>query len=279
MIDNKTQVPTIAVIGCGNMARAMLGGLVGTEIDKKYHFNCSSRSIESAQVLAGYFHSSTSMIDNSEAVAQADKVILAIKPQQAQKICQEIAAKLSSDCHIISVMAGINVQTLSQWCKTLKISRVMPNTPALIGQGMSGVFHHSEVGEKDRAFITTMVNNVGKSITVDDEDKIHSITAVSGSGPAYFFHFIYQMQKAAEEFGFSPEQAEELVKQTALGAVKLVAESDDDALTLQKKVCSPGGTTEQAINTFEHLGTGKIIQEAMKACYKRSVELSAAFRL
>ena len=274
---NKENRPIIAVLGCGNMAMAMLGGLVGTDIDEKYHFNCSSRSIQSAQTLATYFQSATAMKDNVKAVQGADKVMLCIKPQQAKDVCTEIKNALSSNCHISSVMAGITIETLSNWCGVTKISRIMPNTPALIGQGMSGIFHHPRVDDESVYFVKRMMDNVGLSLVVDDEDKIHAVTAISGSGPAYFFHFIYLMQNAAIELGFSPQDAEKLVNQTAFGAVNLVIESDDSAHTLQQKVCSPGGTTEQAIKSFENANMQKIIKEAMNASGQRSKELSKLF--
>ena len=282
VLNNKNQQntdnrPIITVLGCGNMAMAMLGGLVATDIDCRYHFNCSSRSLASAQALANCFQSATPMTDNASAVKGADKVILCIKPQQAKQVCAEIVTALSPNCHISSVMAGITVDTLNQWCGLTKISRIMPNTPALINEGMAGIFHHPQVDDESILFVTQMMNNVGLSLVVKDEEQIHSVTAISGSGPAYFFHFIHHMQNAAIELGFSPEEAEKLVNQTAFGAISLLRESDDSALVLQQKVCSPGGTTEQAINSFEQADMQKIIRNAANASCQRSKELSKLF--
>lgn len=273
---NPSAIPTVAVIGCGNMSRAMLGGLVGTEIDQKTHFMCSSRTLESANALASMLQSATAMVDNIRAVSTACKVILSIKPQQAEAVCRQIAPFLTEHCHVISIMAGLGTDTIAEWCGVTKMSRIMPNTPAFIGVGMAGIYHSSGVSRLEAEFIVRMMNQVGTSIVVESEDKMHAITAISGSGPAYFFHFMHHLQEVAIRLGFSPEEARQLVNQTALGATRLVAQSGESALGLRQKITSPGGTTEQAIRSFESSDIGQTIAKAVESCYRQSVDLSTS---
>lgn len=269
---NKTNI--IAIIGCGNMSMAMLGGLAGSVIDSQSQFRCSSRSIESAEKLASSFQSAQAMTDNAAAVLEADKVILSVKPQQAEAICREIAPHLSKHCHVISVMAGVSSATLAHWCGIETITRIMPNTPASVGRGMAGVYHSLLVKEEDKVFIHTMITQVGQYIEVDNEEKMHVITAVSGSGVAYFFHFMHHMQAVAMHLGFTASEAKQLVSQTALGAAELVQQSEKSALQLQQNVCSPGGTTVEAIAFFEQANMAEIIDGAMRACHEKSIALS-----
>ena len=265
---------TIGFIGAGNMANSLIRGLL-------------TRGMNSASILAADVdadklqHLSTdckiTAASNQQIADSADVIVLAVKPQVIEAVCTDLQlAATSSSRLIVSIAAGITIQHLQDWLGDSEaIVRCMPNTPALIGKGISGLFANANVSELQRRASEQLMDAVGVCVWVDQESDIDTVTAVSGSGPAYFFLFIEAMQEAAREMGLSEEVAKSLVYQTAVGAAELAINSEDDITELRRKVTSPGGTTERAINQFEEDGLREIVKRALTAARDRSIELAS----
>ena len=213
--------------------------------------------------------------DNITAIEQADVVILAIKPQVMEAVLTPIKDALQRKKPlIISVAAGIDLQSISSWTGgDLAIVRCMPNTPALVQQGASGLFANVQVTAGQKDISAQILNAVGMSVWVDKETQLDAVTAVSGSGPAYFFLFMEAMIEAGMKLGLSEETAKELTLKTALGAATMASASEDSPAQLRKKVTSPNGTTEKAINSFIDQDLAGMVETALKAANDRSVEL------
>lgn len=208
----------------------------------------------------------------------ADNVIvLAVKPQQLHALTQLLAGLL--DRHlVISIAAGIRTADIMRWLGGYKrIIRAMPNTPSLVGAGVTGLFAASDAAEQDRRIAETIMKAVGSVLWVSEEEMLHTVTAISGSGPAYVFYFIESMQQAAIELGLTQNEARQLSLQTFQGAIKLANESDDDAAVLRARVTSRGGTTEQAIESMEVSEVKRRIIAAIHTANKRSREMSDEF--
>jgi len=220
-------------------------------------------------------HASTS----AEIAANADVVVLAVKPQVMRAVCQEFAQAMASRRPlIISIAAGITLQHLQSWLgDDVPVVRCMPNTPALVGKGATGLFANSRVSAAQKKSAAAILATVGLSVWVEKEADIDAVTALSGSGPAYFFLFMEAMQKTAREMGLSDKLARELTYQTALGAAELAQQSREETSQLRRNVTSPGGTTEQAIKQFVDGGLEELVNKALLAAQKRSVELAAEF--
>ena len=263
----------IGFIGAGNMASAIIGGLVNS-IDAKNIF-ASDINADGLAALQSKFGIQTTQ-DNKELVSQCDVIVLSVKPQVMQQVLRPIAdSAQQKQPLIISIAAGLTSDTLLQWLGgNLAMVRVMPNTPALVGLGASGCFANAQVSAEQKAIVDQVFSAVGTHIWVDNEDDIHTVTAVSGSGPAYFFMFMEAMIAAGMKQGLSEEQAKLLTQQTALGAATMVINTGEQPSELRRKVTSPGGTTAEAIKTFEQQNLIGIVDEAMQACADRSVELA-----
>lgn len=260
----------ITFIGGGNMATALIGGMI------KRGFNASQIHVvepdeaRCAQ-LKNEFAVSASTPDVD--IPKSDVIVFAVKPQQLRSIAEALKGKIGNAL-VISIAAGIRADTLGRWLDGHpRIVRVMPNTPALVQAGMSGVYAGSGVTEADRELAERMLAAIGEFVWVEDETDMDGITAISGSGPAYVFYFIEALQAAARAQGFSPEIAHKLAYQTFAGAVKLALSSEDDITTLRQKVTSKGGTTERAINAFENSQLRTTIIAAASAAAARSKEL------
>jgi pyrroline-5-carboxylate reductase len=214
---------------------------------------------------------------NAELVAQCDVLVLAVKPQVMQIVCKQLAALFGEQAPlIISIAAGISCEHLTKWLgPNTPIVRCMPNTPSLVGQGATGLFAMPNVGKSQRTLCQSLMASVGKSVWVENESDIDAVTAVSGSGPAYFFLFMEAMQESAIAMGLSEEVARVLTYQTALGAAELALASSDSTAELRRQVTSPGGTTEQAIASFEAGGLRELVAAAMGCAQLRSVSLAA----
>jgi pyrroline-5-carboxylate reductase len=214
--------------------------------------------------------------NNADAISDASVVVLAVKPQLLQQVCNELSAHLVGKSRlIVSIAAGIRCNTLSKWLNSeLPIVRCMPNTPAMLQVGATGLFATSNVSSEQRDQAERILRAVGITLWVDSESDIDSVTAVSGSGPAYYFLVMEAMQAAAEKLGLPEDTAKLLTLQTALGAARMALESQDDPATLRQKVTSPGGTTEQAILSFEENGLRDLFEKAMSAARDRSISLS-----
>lgn len=269
--ENRTN---ITFIGAGNMARSLIAGLIddGASVD----ITVADPSEEQLDIIRGQWPACITTTDNAQAVSQADLVVLAVKPQIMQMVCEALASDIQERKPLImSIAAGVSESSLNTWLGgLLPIVRCMPNTPALVQSGMSGLYANTRVDEEQRSLAESVIRAVGMVLWFDDEDMLHAVTAVSGSGPAYFFLVMEAMQRSAEGFGLSEEEARLLVVQTAFGAAKLALESNDSSAELRKKVTSKGGTTEAAINQLQASGLENTFDLALKAAAQRSIVLS-----
>ncbi len=263
----------LVFIGAGNMARSLIGGLVDDDYPPGMITATDIRE-QSLDAMGADFGIHTTG-DNLAAALEADVLVLAIKPQNMREVCEALRDQVQSRAPlVVSIAAGIRASDLDRWLGGgAAIVRCMPNTPALIQSGVSGLFANRAVTEVQRESAKRILCAVGRVVWVDTEDKIDAVTAVSGSGPAYFFLVIEAMQTAAQKLGLGAEQAETLVLETAFGAAKMVRESEFDAATLRANVTSKGGTTAAALEVFENNMLREIFAEAMQAAAARSAEL------
>jgi pyrroline-5-carboxylate reductase len=269
---NVTQAK-ITFIGAGNMASSIIGGLIkqGFAADAITATDPYQPSLDKLQADMGINVSA----DNSEAAAAADVIVLAIKPQVMEPVCRALSKDLSHRPMIVSIAAGIDIHSLDQWLgNQLAIVRCMPNTPALVQTGASGLFANAHTNDDQKALANRILEAVGIVQWLETEDLLDPVTAVSGSGPAYFFLFMEAMIEAGIAQGLSRENATELTLQTALGAAKLAQGSDVDVAELRRRVTSPNGTTEQAVLSFEQQGLREVVAKAMQACSDRSVAMA-----
>ncbi|SDT04822.1 pyrroline-5-carboxylate reductase [Halopseudomonas xinjiangensis] len=265
--------PTIGFIGAGNMATSLIGGMLQQNF-KASRIMASDHSVEQRDKLARQFGIRTSA-DNTELARECDVLVLAVKPQGMQAVCRALPSERKDGQLVISIAAGISCQSLGQWLgEGTALVRCMPNTPSLRRQGVSGLFATEQVNEGQKQLAESILNAVGISLWLSEEAQIDAVTAVSGSGPAYFFYLIEAMTAAGEQLGLPRETAERLTLFTALGAADMAVHSDVDAAELRRRVSSPGGTTEQAINSFARDGFPEIIARGMQAAASRGAELS-----
>ena len=261
----------IGFIGAGNMARSLIGGLISSGVNSG-NLYAADPNDEIRNALTSDFSIQT-FAENQELVDRCDVIVFSVKPQALKTVATSIKAKESA--FYLSIAAGIPSESLNNWLDTNKaIVRAMPNTPSLVLSGASGLFANSHVSEEQKEIAESILRAVGLTVWVDEEKQLDAVTALSGSGPAYFFMVMEAMEKAGEELGLPADTARLLAIQTGFGATKLALEVDDDPAELRKKVTSPGGTTEQAINTFEELGLVDIFSKAMKAARDRAEQLA-----
>lgn len=267
----------IAFIGAGNMASAIMGGLIenGFAASSIYASDPSQEKLDELNTKFGI----NTNTNNQAIIEQADVVIVAVKPQVMELVLSPLQDALKAKQPLlISVAAGINLNSLMQWAGAdndkLAIVRCMPNTPALVGQGASGLLANSNVSAQQKELSETILNAVGISLWVEKESELDAVTAVSGSGPAYYFLFMEAMIEAGKKLGLSESTAKQLTLKTALGAATMASESSDSPAQLRKNVTSPNGTTEQALNSFVESGIEAIVEKALKAANDRSVSLS-----
>lgn len=264
----------IGFIGGGNMANSLISGLIASGHSEQQIW-VSDADQEKLSSLATSMHINTSA-SNDALIAEVDVVVLAVKPQViAEVIKSSIDGFNQSSALIVSIAAGINQQSLSKWLGADKaIVRCMPNTPALVQTGATGLHANNNVTEEQHDLAENITRSVGISVWVESESELDAVTAVSGSGPAYFFLLMEAMEKSAFELGLSQSTAQLLIEQTALGAARIALESTESPGELRKRVTSPGGTTEQAIKTFEQGGFTALVKQAMQAANDRSISLS-----
>ena len=263
----------IAFIGGGMVAEAMIRGLIlhGHNPTSIFVSDPSEKRRELLAVLNGRLNIET---DNNIVAEVCDVLILALKPQILVGVAEKIAeTQTKNDSIIVSVAAGIALDTLKIIFGTKsKLCRVMPNQPCLIGRGVSALIA-SNLNEHEKALASYLFDAVGKSIWIENEDWMHTVTAVSGNGPAYFYHMMELLTESAKSAGIPEEIAQELVIHTAIGSSQLALNSSDDFETLRKKVMSPGGTTEAAFDSLEKNNILSIWLEAINAATQRSIEL------
>ncbi|MCO1334847.1 pyrroline-5-carboxylate reductase [Microbulbifer sp. OS29] len=267
--------PKIVFIGgAGNMAGAVIGGLVasGYPADK---IVATGRDEAKLNAFAESHGVATSN-DNLAAIADADVIVLSVKPQVMRELLEGLRPHLvGRQPLVITFAAGIPLDAYHRWMgEQLPIVRAMPNTPALVQTGVTGLYADSKVSEEQRATAERIVGAVGISLWVDEERGIDQVIAVAGSAPAYFFQFMESMINAASDRGLARADAERLVLQTALGAAKLAVASDVDVAQLKRNVMSPGGTTERAVQRFEQGGLAQLVADAMRDCEERAAEMA-----
>jgi pyrroline-5-carboxylate reductase len=267
----------IAFIGAGNMARSIIAGLVASGFDAG-SITATDPNQDQRDLLSQLYGINTSG-DNLAAANDADVVVLAVKPQIMELVCGGLVEADFSDKLVISIAAGISHSRLNQLLETeLKLVRVMPNTPALVGKGMSGLYASSAVAQAERDFAGELMQAVGEVCWVEQESGINSVIAAAGSAPAYFFLFMEAMQQEAIAQGFDKETARLLVQQSALGAAEMVAGNPDTELsTLREQVTSKGGTTAEALRVFNENKLPEIVAKAMQAAVARAEEMEKLF--
>lgn len=266
----------ICFIGGGNMASAMIGGLLlnGTCTPSDI---CVVEPLDEARDRMATRGVTTFAELTRGAVADADAVVLAVKPQQMKAAATLLGPELSPGQVVLSIAAGIRLDALERWLGGAEtgfvVARAMPNTPALIGSGMTGLYGPPRLSDAQRVTVEEIVRATGAFVWVGAEHDLDAVTAVSGSGPAYFFYFIEALAQAGQELGLTAETAEYLAVETALGAAKLAHDSPEDPATLRARVTSKNGTTERALLSMEASHVKQHIIEAARAAAARSREL------
>jgi len=265
---------TICFIGGGNMARSLIGGLIGDGVKPQF-ITVAEPDASRREELTNHFGVNV-LADNVAAVNESDIVIFAVKPQVMKTAVLALAEGLSERKPLlISIAAGIPNSSLESWAgDDLAMIRAMPNTPALINAGITALFANSRVLPEQRDQAESILRAVGKVVWVEAETLMDTVTAVSGTGPAYFFYFMEALEQAAIEEGLDKETAHLLTLETALGAARLAIETMESPMELRDQVTSPGGTTEAAIQVLEHAGMSQILKFAVTEARKRSADLA-----
>ncbi len=266
----------ICFIGGGNMAGALLGGLLQQGYSPAQIGVVEINAEQRDRIKREFNVEATAELSNGVAKsgeAGPGVIVLAIKPQQLSMVARELAPLLS-DQLVISIAAGIRATDISHWMGGYRqVVRAMPNTPALVRAGVTGLYALPGVDKERRAHAETILGTVGSIVWCEQEELLHAVTAVSGSGPAYVFYFIEAMQQAALELGLSTAQARQLSLETFLGAAKLAIQDRENTAVLRARVTSAGGTTERAIASLENDDVKGAIVRAIKKSYQRSREL------
>lgn len=263
----------LAIIGAGNMAEAIARGVLRNKIIPSSAMTAADPSSARRELFTRDL--GIRSVENAADAARGAKIVLlSVKPQSMADVLQSLATVIDTNTLIVSIAAGISTDFIAKHLgdKPWRIVRVMPNTPMLIGEGMSAISAGMNASASDLSRVRQLFESAGKVIEVD-EDKMNAVTAMSGSGPAYFFLLIEHMIRAGEALGLTTEQSATLAKQTALGAAKLLATSEDTPAELRRKVTSPGGTTHAAITHMESNGLPQIIVDAITAAERRGKEL------
>ncbi|WP_219062839.1 pyrroline-5-carboxylate reductase [Pseudomonas sp. UMAB-08] len=262
----------IAFIGAGNMATSLIGGLRAQGVDAALIRASDPGAEQRAKVAAE--HGIELFADNAQAIEGADVVLIAVKPQMMKAVCEALRPSLKPNQLVVSIAAGITCASMNTWLGEHPIVRCMPNTPALLRQGVSGLYATARVSSEQRQQAGQLLSAVGIVLWLDDEKQLDAVTAVSGSGPAYFFLLIEAMTAAGEKLGLPRETAAQLTLQTALGAALMATGSDVDAAELRRRVTSPAGTTEAAIKSFQAGGFEALVETALTAAAHRSAEMA-----
>jgi len=256
----------LGFIGGGNMATALIGGL-----QRPLDLLVVERDAARRALLEQQYGVRTAP-DLVPELGECELLVLAVKPTDMQAVCTGLAAIAGAPL-LLSVAAGIPSSALARWSQRAAVVRAMPNTPALIGQGMTGLFASARVSDAQRAQVDTVLAGIGPSVWFADEAMLDAVTAISGSGPAYVFYFIEALQSAAIQMGMDAAQARAFAVQTFVGAAQLAAASSDDVATLRERVTSKGGTTAAALEHLRTAGVGPAITAACFAALERSREM------
>lgn len=261
----------ISFLGGGNMASALIGGMLGQGFAAAGIQVVELNEAARARLVADFGVRAVAAVDADWLAA--DVLVLAVKPQQMREALAPLTGRLSAQV-VVSIAAGLRVGDISRWLGGhVRLVRAMPNTPALIGQGMTGLYAAPEVSEPQREAVGRILAAVGQSVWVEREELIDAVTALSGSGPAYVFHFIEVLQQAGERLGLPAEVALRLALQTLVGASALAAASPDSPALLREKVTSKGGTTAAALESMAADDFGGLVERALRAAAARGAEL------
>jgi pyrroline-5-carboxylate reductase len=270
-------LPTIAILGTGSMGGAILAGLLGPDVEIEGGVRVTNRSVAKAEALArpGVTSLATDAVPdaNPKAVAGARIVIVGVKPVMVPDLLREIAGALEPDAIVVSVAAGVTVATMEALVPGV-VLRGMPNTPSLVGKGVTGLAAGTRASADDLALVERLFATVGDVIVVP-EDRIDALSTISGSGPAYVYFLIEQLTKTAMDLGFSSAEADTMVQGTFIGAAALLEASQDSPAELRRRVTSPKGTTERAVAALEEADLSAVFGRATAAALARSRELAA----
>ena len=267
-------LPTIAFIGGGNMASAIIGGLIS-----------QGHPVNQIEVVEPYAPTREALLKNFGLTAQpeagaalqrASIVVWAVKPQTFKDAAVQVQPHTQQALHL-SVAAGIRSDSIAQWLATERIVRTMPNTPALVGKGMSAIYARPAVTSAERQSVEAIMASTGEFLWVESETQLDAVTALSGSGPAYVFYFLEAMTRAGVGMGLSDAQAHKLAVGTFVGASELARRSDEPPAVLRERVTSKGGTTYAALQSMQASGVGEAFERAMQAAEKRAQELGDEF--
>ena len=269
-MENET---VIGFIGAGNMAYALINGLLNNGYDSK-NIKASDPNKELLQKREAELNITT-FENNSSLVEVCDIIVFAVKPQVLSEICLELREKINPKHLFISIVAGIRVNDINRWLGgNYSLVRTMPNTPALMQHGVTGLFPNELVNDEQKTLVTTILSSVGDCFWVNEEKLIDAITAISGSGPAYFFLLMQSMTQAGMALGLDEKTAKELSIQTGFGASLMATKSGKAPKTLRTNVTSPNGTTQAAIESFQDQNFEGIVASATRAAFDRARELS-----
>jgi pyrroline-5-carboxylate reductase len=266
----------IGIIGSGNMARALVSGLLRTDRAERELLTVSNHKKEKCELFTREFGVETTS-DNSAVVERSDIVVLAIKPQVMRKVLREVSSRVTAEKLVISIAAGVSLESIEKLLpKNTRVVRVMPNIPAIVDAGISAISAGSYVQEGDLKTAEAIFSAVGRTVFVD-EDQLDAVTGLSGSGPAYIFLIIDALADAGVKVGLSRDVALELAAQTVLGAAKLLIETGEHPGKLKDRVTSPGGTAIAGIHTLEEGGLRTTLINAVERASQRSRELGKLF--
>jgi pyrroline-5-carboxylate reductase len=275
-----TRLPRIAILGSGSMGGAILAGLVRPEVEVDGGITVTNRSRAKAEPLAALPGVTSLALEeepdaNRRAAAEASVVLVAVKPAMVPDLLREIGDALRPGAIVVSVAAGVTVATFEEILPDhVSVIRSMPNTPSIVGRGLTGVSAGSRSSAEDLAVVRSLFETVGEVLEVP-ESKLDALSTISGSGPAYVFYLIEEFTRAAIAKGFTPEEADLMVSQTFLGAAELLVSSDKTAEELRIQVTSPKGTTERAVAVLESAGLERTFTQATDAALARARELAA----
>jgi len=273
----------ILFMGAGNMAGSIIGGLIHAGVDANtiHVFDINTDTVQALNKQYGI----QVCADVVEVIASIDTVLLAVKPQHIRAVCESLAESFKSQSIsapplIVSIAAGIRIQAIIKWFAIdVPVIRAMPNTPALVNCGASGLYANQWVQEAQKRAANEILAATGIVIWVNSETQLDTVTALSGSGPAYFFRIMESLTKSAIELGLEPETARQLTLQTALGAATMASQSELELSELRRRVTSPGGTTEQGLRVLEEQSIDILMKQVLQAAEQRSVELADQLEL
>ena len=269
-MENKT---VIGFIGAGNMAYALIKGLLNNGFDAN-QINISDPNEELLQSRESELEVTT-YSDNTSLLSNSDIIFFSVKPQVLSSVCLELKGVVKSKHLFVSIVAGIRSSDINRWLGgNFALIRTMPNTPALFQTGVTGLFANELVNNEQKSLVSSILSSVGECFWVDEEKLIDAITAISGSGPAYFFLLMQSMTQAGMALGLDEETANSLSIQTAYGASLMANKTGKDSRTLRAEVTSPNGTTQSAIESFQDQNFEGIVANATRAAYDRARELS-----